>query len=161
MPYSEVIVLVERLEGFRRAVAARYVVDLVRSERASLGQFLSIRFQPNFRSAMVDLPCVQLGAFPHDVSLPSRLLTYESLELNLRNCSASPSRLREIAELTGRGLKVPVVSLQAEEAPAHFGWLAMFAGYDMPALSALTQTKLRWKPPGPGLIADLESMRYF
>jgi nucleoside-diphosphate-sugar epimerase len=69
--------------------------------------------------------------------------------------------MREIAEVIGRGLKVPVVSLMAEEAPAHFGWLAMFAGYDMPASSAQTQAKLGWKPTGPGLIADLEQMRYF
>jgi nucleoside-diphosphate-sugar epimerase len=69
--------------------------------------------------------------------------------------------MRKIAEVIGRGLKVPVVSLTAEEAPAHFGWLAMFAGYDMPASSAQTQAKLGWKPAGPGLIADLEQMRYF
>jgi nucleoside-diphosphate-sugar epimerase len=68
--------------------------------------------------------------------------------------------MREIAEVIGRGLKVPVVSLRAEEAPAHFGWLAMFAGYDMPASSAQTQAKLGWKPTGPGLITDLEQMRY-
>jgi nucleoside-diphosphate-sugar epimerase len=69
--------------------------------------------------------------------------------------------MREIAEVIGRGLKVPVVSLTAEEAPAHFGWLAIFAGYDMPASSAQTQAKLGWKPTGPRLIADLEQMRYF
>jgi nucleoside-diphosphate-sugar epimerase len=68
--------------------------------------------------------------------------------------------MREIAEVIGRGLKVPVVSLSAEEAPAHFGWLAMFAGFDMPASSALTQQRLGWRPTGPGLIADLEQMRY-
>ena len=68
--------------------------------------------------------------------------------------------VRQIAEVIGRGLKVPVVSLTAEQAPAHFGWLAMFAGYDMPASSAQTQAKLGWKPTGPGLIADLEQMRY-
>ena len=39
--------------------------------------------------------------------------------------------MREIAEAIGRGLKAPVVSLSQEEAPAHFGWLAMFAGFDM------------------------------
>ena len=68
--------------------------------------------------------------------------------------------LREIAEAIGRGLKVPVVSLSPEEAPAHFGWLAMFAGLDMPASSALTRERLGWGPTGPGLIADLEQMRY-
>jgi nucleoside-diphosphate-sugar epimerase len=69
--------------------------------------------------------------------------------------------MREIAEVTGRGLKLPVVSLSPEEAPAHFGWLAMFAGFDMPASSAQTQQRLGWHPTGPGLIADLEQMRYF
>jgi len=69
--------------------------------------------------------------------------------------------MREIAEVIGRGLKLPVVSLSPEEAPAHFGWLAMFAGFDMPASSAQTQQRLGWHPTGPGLIADLEQMRYF
>ena len=68
--------------------------------------------------------------------------------------------MREIAEVLARGLKVPVVSLSPEEAPAHFGWLAMFAGLDMSASSALTQQRLGWHPTGPGLIADLEKMNY-
>jgi nucleoside-diphosphate-sugar epimerase len=68
--------------------------------------------------------------------------------------------MREIAEVVARGLKVPAVSLSAEQAPAHFGWLAMFAGFDMPASSAQTQQRLGWRPTGPGLIADLEQMRY-
>jgi nucleoside-diphosphate-sugar epimerase len=69
--------------------------------------------------------------------------------------------MREIAEVVGRGLKVPVVSLSPEEARTHFGWLAMFAGYDMPASSVQTQQRLGWHPTGPGLIADLKQMRYF
>jgi nucleoside-diphosphate-sugar epimerase len=68
--------------------------------------------------------------------------------------------MRDIAEVIGRGLKVPVISVSAEEAPAHFGWLAAFAGRDLPASSALTQERLAWRPAGPGLIADLEQMRY-
>jgi nucleoside-diphosphate-sugar epimerase len=68
---------------------------------------------------------------------------------------------REIAEAIGRGLKVPVVSKSPEEAAAHFGWLGMFAGFDMPASSAQTQKKLGWRPTGPGLISDLDRMRYF
>lgn len=69
--------------------------------------------------------------------------------------------MREIAEVIGRGLKVPVASVAPEEAQAHFGWLALFAGIDMPASSAQTREKLGWNPSGPGLIADLEQMRYF
>jgi nucleoside-diphosphate-sugar epimerase len=68
--------------------------------------------------------------------------------------------VREIAEVVGRGLKVPTVSLSPEEAPAHFGWLAMFAGFDMPASSAQTQERLGWRPTGPGLISDLDHMQY-
>jgi nucleoside-diphosphate-sugar epimerase len=68
--------------------------------------------------------------------------------------------LREIAEVIGWGLKVPVISLSPQEAAAHFGWLAMFAGHDVPASSAQTQKRLGWHPTGPGLIADLERMNY-
>lgn len=68
--------------------------------------------------------------------------------------------VREIAEIIGQGLKVPVVSLSPQQALAHFGWLGAFMGFDMPASSAQTQQKLDWHPAGPGLIADLEQMRY-
>ena len=50
--------------------------------------------------------------------------------------------MRAIVEAHGRGLKVPVISIRLEEAEAHFGWLARFAGHDMPSSSALTQEKL-------------------
>jgi len=69
--------------------------------------------------------------------------------------------LRDVAEVIGRGLKVPVISVSPEEAAAHFGWLGAFAGRDVPASSAQTQEQLAWRPAGPGLIADLEQMRYF
>jgi hypothetical protein len=69
--------------------------------------------------------------------------------------------MREIAEAIGRGLKVPVVSQSAEEAAHHFGWLAMFAGNDMPASSAQTQKQLGWHPTGPKLMADLAPARDF
>jgi len=68
--------------------------------------------------------------------------------------------MREIAEVIGKGLKVPVVSISPEEAQAHFGWLAIFAGFDMPASSAQTRQRLGWHPTGPGLIADLEQMSW-
>jgi nucleoside-diphosphate-sugar epimerase len=68
--------------------------------------------------------------------------------------------MREIAEVIGKGLKVPVVSLSQEEAQAHFGWQAIFAGLDMPASSAQTRKKLGWNPTGATLLTDLENMRY-
>ena len=68
--------------------------------------------------------------------------------------------VREIAEVVGRGLKVPVVAISPEQAAGHFGWLAMFAGLDLLASSKQTQQVLDWHPTGPGLIADLERMDY-
>lgn len=67
---------------------------------------------------------------------------------------------RDIAEAVGKGLGVPVKSLSAAQAGAHFGWLAMFAGQDMSASGALTKERLGWHPAGPGLIADLTAMDY-
>jgi nucleoside-diphosphate-sugar epimerase len=68
---------------------------------------------------------------------------------------------REIAEVIGRGLNVPVVSKSSEEAADHFGWIARFFGIDGPASSALTQEQLGWRPVQPGLIADLKAEHYF
>ncbi len=68
--------------------------------------------------------------------------------------------IRQITEAIGRGLQVPVAALSPEEAAAHFGWMGMFAGLDLPASSAITREKLGWNPTGPGLIADLEQMDY-
>jgi nucleoside-diphosphate-sugar epimerase len=68
--------------------------------------------------------------------------------------------MRDITEVIGKGLKVPVVSLSREEAQAHFGFLSMFASHDLRASSAQTRQKLGWNPTGAGLIADLERVRY-
>ena len=68
---------------------------------------------------------------------------------------------REIAEVIGRHLNVPVVSKSREEAADHFGWIAPFFGMDGPASSAQTQDRLGWRPVQPGLIADLNVEHYF
>ena len=68
--------------------------------------------------------------------------------------------VREIAEVIGAGLGVPVRSLSADEAVEHFGWLGPFAGMDLPASSALTRDRLGWDPKGPGMIEDLRIMDY-
>jgi nucleoside-diphosphate-sugar epimerase len=67
---------------------------------------------------------------------------------------------KEIAEVTAKGLKQEVKSLTPEEAKEYFGWMAMFAGTDLSASSKLTRERLGWTPTGPGLIADLEAMKY-
>jgi nucleoside-diphosphate-sugar epimerase len=64
--------------------------------------------------------------------------------------------VRDIAELIGRRLNLPVVSKSPEEAAGHFGWLGIFAGLDCPTSSALTREGLGWNPVGPALIPDLE-----
>ena len=68
---------------------------------------------------------------------------------------------REIAEVLGRAAGVPAISIPAEKAGEHFGWLGMFAGIDAPASSALTQQRLGWKPKEIGLIADIGQPGYF
>ena len=69
--------------------------------------------------------------------------------------------LRDIAEVIGRGLKVPVVSKSPKEAAEHFGFFGHFASVDGPASSTQTQKRLGWRPTGPGLLPDLENMKYF
>jgi nucleoside-diphosphate-sugar epimerase len=68
---------------------------------------------------------------------------------------------REIAEVIGRHLNVPVKSIPAEDARDHFGTLAGFAAFDVPASSSVTQQRFGWRPAQPGLIADLDQGHYY
>ncbi|UWM79660.1 SDR family oxidoreductase [Rhizobium sp. SRDI969] len=68
---------------------------------------------------------------------------------------------RQIAEVIGRRLDVPAVSLSREEAAEHFGWFAMFAGFDIPTSSEHTRALLGWQPQEPGLLADIDHPAYF
>ncbi|MDQ6637818.1 MAG: 3-beta hydroxysteroid dehydrogenase, partial [Candidatus Dormibacteraeota bacterium] len=69
--------------------------------------------------------------------------------------------IRDVAEAIGRGLRLPVTSITAEQAEAQFGFLAGFLALDMPVSSALTRELLSWEPSGPGLVADLDQGHYF
>lgn len=62
---------------------------------------------------------------------------------------------RDIAGAIGKRLSLPVETVAQEDAMAHFGWLGMFAGVDMPATSRITQERLGWKPTHTGLIEDI------
>ena len=68
---------------------------------------------------------------------------------------------RDIAEVIGRHLDLPVVSIALEDAGEHFGWIGAFFAADIPASSALTRERLGWEPAHRGLIADLEAGHYF
>lgn len=66
--------------------------------------------------------------------------------------------LRDIAQVIGEVLKVPVLSVSQQDAAAHFGFLARFVGMDLQGSGIKTQDRLGWRPTGPGLIADLKQL---
>ena len=68
---------------------------------------------------------------------------------------------RDIADVIGRHLNLPVTSVSLEEADGHFGWLGHFVTLDSPASSALTRRQMGWEPVQPGLIPDLDKGHYF
>jgi nucleoside-diphosphate-sugar epimerase len=68
---------------------------------------------------------------------------------------------REIAEVIGRRLNVPIVSKSAEEAKKQFGFVGPAVPIDNPTSSKLTRERLGWKPTHIGLLADLEQTDFF
>ena len=69
--------------------------------------------------------------------------------------------IREVAEVIGRHLRLPVVPIAPEDAGEHFTWMADFLGADAPASSELTRELLGWQPIQPELIEDLDKGHYF
>jgi nucleoside-diphosphate-sugar epimerase len=69
--------------------------------------------------------------------------------------------IRQVAEVIGRQLDLPVVAVSTEDAGEHFGFLAHFLAADSPASSTLTRGLLGWEPTHPGLIDDLAQGHYF
>ena len=67
---------------------------------------------------------------------------------------------RAIAEAIGRGIGLPVRSVNADEVEHYFGWMAPFAALDMTASNAWTVARLGWEPAGPNLLSDLAAMDY-
>ena len=68
---------------------------------------------------------------------------------------------REIAETIGKRLGLPMASIPAEEAGAHFGFLGGLVGLDNPVSNEFTRKTLGWEPEHVGLIEDLEQDHYF
>jgi nucleoside-diphosphate-sugar epimerase len=82
-------------------------------------------------------------------------------EATLHGVAEEGVPIRDIAEVIGRHLDLPVRSIAPEDADEHFSWLAGFLAMDSPASSALTRDLLGWHPTHLGLIDDLEEGHYF
>jgi nucleoside-diphosphate-sugar epimerase len=69
--------------------------------------------------------------------------------------------IRDVAEVIGRHLDLPLAAIDPADADGHFGWLGALLALDSPASSALTRELLGWQPTHPGLIDDLDEGHYF
>jgi nucleoside-diphosphate-sugar epimerase len=63
--------------------------------------------------------------------------------------------MRDIAEVIGRRLSVPVRSVPA----GTYGAIGQIFGMDQPSSSAYTRQTLGWNPAHPGLLKDLENIQ--
>ena len=68
---------------------------------------------------------------------------------------------REIAEVMGRHLGLPAVSVAPDAAGEHFAHLGHFVSLDSPATSAITRELLGWESTGPTLLEDLDQEHYY
>ncbi|UYL08851.1 SDR family oxidoreductase [Bdellovibrio sp. SKB1291214] len=63
---------------------------------------------------------------------------------------------KQIAELIGKKLNLPVVSKSRQEAEAHFTWFTHFASLHAPTSNKLTQDILNWRPTQTDLLTDIQ-----
>jgi nucleoside-diphosphate-sugar epimerase len=68
---------------------------------------------------------------------------------------------KAIAEAIGEGLGLSVISIRADEASDHFGWMGRFFGADATASNTITRELLDWEPTHQGLLDDLNEGHYF
>jgi nucleoside-diphosphate-sugar epimerase len=69
--------------------------------------------------------------------------------------------IRDIADVIGAHLRVPVRPIASERAAEHFGWLANVVSVDAPASNARTRELLNWEPSHAGLLDDLANGEFF
>ena len=67
---------------------------------------------------------------------------------------------KAIAEALGTALDVPVRSVAAADAMAHFGFVAKFFAITMTATSESTRAAVAWTPTGPRLVDDIRTGAY-
>ncbi|WP_313533620.1 SDR family oxidoreductase [Sphingobacterium athyrii] len=70
-------------------------------------------------------------------------------------------QLKKVAAEIAERLRIPLVSLNPEEAEQHFSWFTHFAKLDNQSSSARTRKALDWNPVHPTLLEDLKGSYYF
>ncbi|MEC5143625.1 SDR family oxidoreductase [Chitinophaga sp. 212800010-3] len=68
---------------------------------------------------------------------------------------------KDITNIIGRRLNVPVANITASAAAGYFGWFTHFAAINNPTGSRHTRELLGWEPVQPGLLSDIDSAHYF
>ncbi len=102
------------------------------------------------------------GVHVRDVARLYRLALERAAEYAVYHAIADEGvPFRTIAEIIGRRLNLPTVSLTGDDVGAHFGWFVNFAAIDASASSAKTRETLGWNPTEPTLIEDVDSAAYF
>lgn len=97
-----------------------------------------------------------------DAAIVYRLIIEQRPQQRVFHAVAEPGvDFRVIAESIGKGLNVPVVSKNPEEAQMHFTWFTHFASMNCLASSEVTRHTLGWQPTGRSLVDDLNSGIYF
>ena len=64
---------------------------------------------------------------------------------------------KDIAEIIGKELKLPAISLPQVEAEKHFTWFTHFATMNVAASSVKTRKTLGWEPTNIDLLSDMEA----
>lgn len=65
--------------------------------------------------------------------------------------------LKEIAEVIGRNLNIPVESISNDDAKNHFGFFAASVTLNNPTSSTITKELLNWTPTNETLVEDINS----
>lgn len=124
----------------------------------------------NVRSSVVRLPPTNHGDGTNRWPAVHRLDSAHLFKLAVEQAPAGSTLhavaeegvpVRDIAEVIGRHLSLPVASIEPEDARVHFTWLAEFLSADSPASSKLTRELLGWRPSQAGLLKDLDEGHYF
>ena len=69
--------------------------------------------------------------------------------------------LKQIAEVIGNRLSLPVKRISLDEAKKHFEHLAFFVSADNPTSNQIARELLKWVPAHPGLLDDLRKEHHF